>query len=131
MITVLDASAGMAIVLGQDKAQEFHRIMETSEAVISSDLYKIEVANVIWKYIRAGELRKEMASRALRMALDLVDEFVDIAENNEEALHESIRNNHSTYDMLYYTLARRHGARLLTNDGKLRDLCVRTDIEVS
>jgi predicted nucleic acid-binding protein len=130
MITVLDASAGITIVLEQEGAEVFLDEIGKSETVISSDLYKIEVANVLWKYVRAGELEKETSGQALRMALDLVDEYVDISENNEEALNESIRLGHSTYDMIYYTLARRNGGKILTKDKKLREICVKTGIDV-
>lgn len=130
MMIVLDASAGIAVVLGRECAGGFLAEIEASEAVISSDLYKIEVANVIWKYVRAGELEREKSNQVLRLALDLVDEFVDISENIEEALNESIRLDHPVYDMIYYTLARRNGARMLTIDRKLRDLCLSTGIDV-
>lgn len=131
MILVLDASAGMAVVLQQDGSAEFMAEIGEAEAVISSDLYKIEIANVIWKYVRAGELEKEKSGETLRLALGLVDEFVDMAKNVEEALSESIRENHPTYDMLYYTLARRNGGKVLTKDKRLREICIRRGVEVS
>jgi len=130
MISVLDASAGIAIVLEQEFSDEFREEIGKSEKVVASDLYKIEVANAIWKYVRAGELEREDINKSLMMAIGLVDEFVDISENNEESLSEAVRLNHSAYDMLYYTLTRRIGGRLLTKDKKLKELCLRTGVEV-
>lgn len=66
----------------------------------------------------------------LSLAQNLVDEFIDIAENNEEALHEAIRIDHSCYDLLYFTLARRQGATLMTLDKKLKTLAENAGIEV-
>jgi predicted nucleic acid-binding protein len=60
----------------------------------------------------------------------LVDEFVPIAENNLEALHEAIRLEYSVYDMLYLTLARRTGATLMTLDGPLNTIAEREGIEI-
>lgn len=130
MILVLDASAAVAVVLEQEGSSDFMAEIEKAETVISSDLYKIEIANVIWKYVRAGELDKEKSGETLRMALGLVDEFVDIAKNVEEALGESIRQSHPTYDMLYYTLTRRKGGKILTKDKRLREICIQGGVEV-
>ncbi len=129
MISVLDASAGIAVVLEQELSELFREEIGKSEKTIASDLYKVEVANAIWKYVRAGELEKENMNRTLAIAIGLVDEFVDISENNEESLNEAVRQNHSAYDMLYYTLARRSGGKLLTKDKRLKELCLRTGVD--
>jgi predicted nucleic acid-binding protein len=130
MISVLDASAGIAIVLEQEFSEVFREEIGKSEKVVASDLYKIEVANAIWKYVRAGELEKENINKSLAMAIGLVDEFVDVSTNNEESLNEAVRLNYSAYNMLYYTLTRRLGGKLLTKDRKLKELCLRTGVEV-
>ena len=59
----------------------------------------------------------------------LIDEFTDISNYKDEVLLESIRLNHSAYDLIYLVLARRHGARLITLDKKLRELCIKCGIE--
>ena len=50
MIVVLDASAGIEIALTRSDAQKFEKIIEKASKVISSELYKAETANVLWKY---------------------------------------------------------------------------------
>jgi len=130
MTLILDASAGIEIVLEQARATEFSREIELSDRVISSELYRAEVANVIWKYVKAGLLEKDQAKKTLVLAESLVDQFVPISENNEESLIESIRIAHSTYDILYFTLARRNGAKLLSMDKKLKALCVDSGVEI-
>jgi predicted nucleic acid-binding protein len=122
MILVLDANAGIEIVLKRERSHQFKEYIAKSRKVISSDLYKAESANTLWKYIKGGFIPKEKGPELLRLALGLVDEYHDIAEYTAEALHESIRLNHSSYDMLYFTLARRNGAGLLTVDKRLREL---------
>lgn len=113
MIVVLDASAGIEIALTRDNAQIFEKIIEKASKVISSELYKAETANALWKYYNAGLLNKEEVLKRLRYCDDLIDEYVDISDNNEEALVEGIRIKHSIYDLLYLTIARRNGAILL------------------
>lgn len=130
MIIVLDASAGIEIALDRSKADIFNQKLLSANKVIASDLYKIEVANVIWKYVKANMLEKARANKTLELAQSLVDEFIDIAENNEESMNESIRIGHSTYDLLYFTLARRYSATLITLDIKLKNIAENAGIEV-
>jgi predicted nucleic acid-binding protein len=122
MIIVIDANAGIEISLNRPKGKILSEYISTSEKVISSDLYKAEVANTLWKYVKGGFLQKGGTMEVMKIALSLVDEYIDINENNSESLSESIRLNHSSYDMLYFTLARRAGASLLTVDKKLLEL---------
>ena len=130
MIIVLDSSAAAEIILKRAKAKKFEEILLSAEKVISSDLYKSEIPNVLWKYFKAGFLKKEMANKLLDLAINLIDEFVDISENNTESLNEALRLNHSVYDMLYFTLARRTGAVLLSLDEKLLSLAKKEKIDV-
>lgn len=122
MIVVLDASAALEVVLSRPNASIFKELLLRSERRISSALYQIEVANVLWKYVRLNHLTLESAILHLQLANQLVDDFVQIEEYCEEALLESIRLSHSAYDMLYLTLARRKGATLLTLDKKLIEI---------
>jgi predicted nucleic acid-binding protein len=131
MIIVLDASAGIEIVLGRESSNRFKTQVQTANKVITTDLYKAETANVIWKYVKADLLKKENAIRSLELCLNLIDDFIDISENNEEAINESIRLNHPVYDLLYFTLARRNGAILLTLDKKLNKLSEENGIIIS
>jgi predicted nucleic acid-binding protein len=130
MIIVIDTSAGIEIVLERSKSSVFNQKILSARKVITSDLYKIEVANVIWKYVKANLLDKNKANKTLELTQGLVDEFIDISENNEEAMNESIRTGHSTYDLLYFTLARRYGASLMTLDAKLKELAGNSGIDV-
>lgn len=131
MIIVLDANAGIEIALDREKSVTLNRFIESSSKVITSDLYKAETTNVLFKYVKAGLLRKDEAIEKLQFCEMIIDEFIDIKENQEETLSESIRLNHSVYDLLYLTLARRHGARLITLDKKLNKLAIECGIETS
>jgi len=130
MIIVIDASAGIEIALDRSKSSLFNQKILSAKKVITSDLYKIEVANVIWKYVRANFLERQKANRTLALAQNLVDEFIDISENNEEAMNESIRIGDSTYDLLYFTLARRYSSSLMTLDAKLKKIAEDAGIDV-
>jgi len=129
MIIVLDANAGIEIALDREKAIILNNIIEKASKVITSDLYKAETTNVIYKYVKNGLLNKDSAIEKLGFCDSIIDQFYDISINKEESLLESIRLNHSAYDLLYLTLARRNGARLITLDKKLNDIAKNCGIE--
>ena len=129
MIVVLDANAGIEIALDREKAPLLNGFLASADTVLTSDLYKAETANVISKYVRSGLLNKDQAIEKLKYCEFIIDEFVDISLNKEESLFESIRTGHSSYDLLYLTLARRSGARLLSLDKRLNALAKDFGIE--
>ena len=120
---VLDCSAAMAILFETEEGSAFVSLMLKDEKAISSQLFVAELHSALRKHVKAGDFDTALAHTLIRQALDLVDEFVDMRENGIEAFDESIRHNHSSYDMLYLTLARRNGATLFTLDRRLIALC--------
>ena len=131
MIIVLDASAGIEIALGRLKSKDFEAYLVGASKVITSDLYKAETANVIWKYVKANLLEKEKSIQIYQYCKEIIDEYVDISENVEEAINESIRLKHPTYDLLYLSLARRNGAVLISLDKKLNEIAKKNGIEIA
>ncbi|MBI9096971.1 MAG: type II toxin-antitoxin system VapC family toxin [Spirochaetaceae bacterium] len=129
MIVVLDASAGIEIVLKRSQSIQLKEKISNSRKVFTTDLYKAEVTNVIGKYIKAQLITEEKGFDLLNLALALVDEYYDISQFTTESLHESIRLDHSAYDMFYFTLARRSGAILMTLDKKLMNIAKREGVE--
>ena len=119
MTTVLDSNAAIEIVLNRDKGKNLWKLIEASEKTVSSEFFRIEIANIIRKYYQGNYIKKEDCNRILELAESLVDEFIPIKENHIEALNEAIRLKFSAYDMLYLTIARRLGATLITLDHSL------------
>lgn len=130
MIVVLDASAAIEIALSRHNAELYEMKIEKASKVMTSELYKAETANVLWKYNIAGLLNREEVQKRLRYCDELIDEYIDISENNEEALNEGIRMKHSVYDLLYLVIARRNGAILLTQDKKLNEIANEAGVEI-
>jgi len=122
MTVVLDASAGVEITLSRKDAGKLTKVLEKATKVLSTDLYKAETANTLWKYCKAGLIDTNEMNRLHKFCLELVDDYRDISENIEESLHEGVRLNHPVYDLLYLTLARRNSATLLTQDKRLSNL---------
>ena len=122
MIYVLDTCAAFEIAFHGPKYKLFKEAYDKAEKVIAPTLFDSEVANVLWQYVRAGEVDEENAKKTLAYMLQMVDEYTDTSELAVEALHEGIRLGHSIYDMFYAVLARRNGAVLLTADKKFKTL---------
>ena len=120
---VLDANAAVAMVLGTEEGDALRMLMLEGEKAIAPDLFCSEVSNVFWQYRRSDKLGEDEARLASEYALSLVDEMRPAAPLMVEALNEAMRLEHPVYDMLYFVLARREGATLLTLDKKLVGLC--------
>jgi len=130
MTIVLDSCTAIEIVLNRENAIKFREILNSADEVVTSSLYKAEVANVLLKYSKGGFIEKTICDKLLTLSESLIDEFIDISENNHEALREAIRLNHSVYDMLFLTIARSRNAVLLTLDKKLKDLAERENFSI-
>ena len=129
MIVILDVSALVEIILKKEKKAIFDTAFQTSDWVIAPDLYVAEIVNILWKYQKAGILNHEECVQLVEDGINLIDDFIDAKELWKEALSESIRNNHSVYDMLYAVLTRRNDGTLLTNDKSLSEICNKLSIE--
>jgi predicted nucleic acid-binding protein len=59
------------------------------------------------------------------------DIFRDVIKSAKEALYEAIRLEYSVYDMLYFILAKRYNAMLLTCDGPLNRIADKEGITIA
>jgi predicted nucleic acid-binding protein len=98
--------------------QLIHHLRE-APVVLAPRLLAAETGNALWKYLRSGSLDPAEAPNRLSEALTLADRFEPDEALIHEALFEAKRWGHPVYDLLYLTLARRHGASLLTQDQRL------------
>jgi len=130
MITILDASAAVAIAMNLPESIKFQPNIDTSDMVIAPDLFVAEVSNAIWKYVRAGILDSDQGSSALERAVSLVDTFEPGQMLYREAFALSVDHLHPVYDALYLVLARRHNGVLATLDKRLAELASKLHIRL-
>lgn len=130
MTVVLDVSGATEILLKKEKKDLFDATYRAASWVISPDLYISELSNTLWKYHKANVLSHEECVQHVEDGIALVDDLFEAKELWKEALSESIKNHHSVYDMFYLVLARRNDATVVTNDGKLAELCRSAKIAV-
>lgn len=120
---VLDACCAVEMARQSEVGLAAKELLMRNEKIITCDLFRAEVASVFRKLARMNGLTPEQAEGYFSAALYLVDGFYPLEDLQVEALRESIRLNHSTYDLFYFVLARRTGATLFTIDSKLINLC--------
>ncbi len=130
MITILDASAAVAIVMNLPESSKFEPDIARSDIVIAPDIFVAEVSNALWKYVRAGILDSDQGSSALERAVTLIDTFEPGQMLYKEAFALSVNHLHPVYDALYLVLARRHNGILATFDKRLAELASKLHIRM-
>ena len=75
---VLDCSAAMEMARNTSRGAGFRMLALEGERIVASDLFRAEIRNAFWKYVRAGIVSEEVAERHIERALDLVDEFIPL-----------------------------------------------------
>jgi predicted nucleic acid-binding protein len=97
--------------------------IKTADRILAPDMFIPELTNALWKYVRVKILTQDEGQTDISMGINYIDDFIDSKSLWFEAFLEAVRNNHPVYDMLYMVAARRNGATLLTNDGRLAAIC--------
>ena len=121
-LLVLDASAAIEAVLGRSQALEIVEYLEHADRVTVPDLYFAEIANVLWKYVRARDFPVDEAQEMLSIGAALPDDVLPARELATEALATATAYDHPVYDALYAVTARRNGAAVCTVDQRLARL---------
>ncbi len=122
-VVVLDASAAVRAVM--DAAAQPRLLDRLAEAasVLAPNLMRVEAANALWRYHRAGVIdATEAHGRHAEICL-LVHRFVDEQALFPEALQLAMDRHHPVYDAVYAVTARRHAATVLSFDQRLHGLC--------
>ena len=128
-MVVLDCSAVIPMVLGNEVGRALRGLMLKGEKVVSSSLLYPEACGGMWKYVRAGLMTPDDAKRRVGSAIALVDEFYGFEGYATEVFGEACRLGHSVYDVFYFVLARRLGATLFTEDRRLIELCEQNGVD--
>lgn len=129
MIAVLDVSGAAQIILQKEKFKKYKEIIDNAKMVIAPDLYVSELSNTFWKYYKAKIFTAEECNLYIEDGINLIDEFIDAKQLWRECFGESIKNDHSVYDIYYVVITRRNNGVLITNDSDLARICKKNGIE--
>jgi predicted nucleic acid-binding protein len=122
-VVVLDASAAVRAVMDAAAQPGLLDRLAAAGSIVSPALMRVEAANALWKYCRAGVIGADTARERHAEICLLVHHFIDEQTLFPEALQLASDLDHPVYDAVYAVTARRHAATLLTFDRRLDQLC--------
>ena len=116
-LVVLDASAGVEIVLRTTRGEALLARLESSDAVvIAPSHFVVEAAGALRRLERTGEVGRDRA----RFALARLTQLVTPAAADALIVDAwALRDNLTVADAVYVVLARRSGAALMSTDERM------------
>lgn len=126
---VIDASVVAAAFFNEEHAPAAKSLLVGRQAKHAPDLIWIELASVIWKRHRRGEIDEEEARQLLADMQRLPLQITPSADLVEPALALAMRTGRSVYDCVYLALAVKHRAAMHTCDERLVNALAGTPLE--
>ncbi len=126
---VLDASAAMDAVCASSRGMALREIILKGDVVASSTSLQLDLANGFARFIRMGAVSRSVTEKCLELALTLVDEYVPYEDLIPEAFRNVKGNEIAVSDLVYYALARRQNATLMTSNAAIAELCRATSVD--
>jgi predicted nucleic acid-binding protein len=127
MNIVVDASAALEFLLRTTIGLRIEGII-TEADLYAPDLLDVEVASALRRHVRRGYLAEKRAAEALD---DLFAWDIERVSNRELVRQAwDLRDNVTAYDAVYLAAAQRHNASVITSDGPLARIPVRTGVVV-
>jgi predicted nucleic acid-binding protein len=121
---VVDASLGIKLFVVEDYSDRAHALFarlgdDPPAELYVPDLFYIECANILWKYVRRFGYAPDQARQDLLDLGNLVLHSTPTVELRGEALDLALTLGITAYDACYVALARRLDVPLVTADQKL------------
>jgi predicted nucleic acid-binding protein len=119
---ILDASVGIKMRVAEPHSDRAVEILESARrgtTLGAPELFFVECANVLWKYVRRLGYSADQARTDLEQLLDLPLAVTPTADLALEALDLALKHDITVYDASYLALALRESATLVTADEKL------------
>jgi predicted nucleic acid-binding protein len=116
---VVDASVVAAAFFRERHAEAAKTILLSKARLIAPDLIHAEIASVIWKRRRRGEIDSNEAIELLNNMLDLPIEIFSSEQLIGSALVMAMQTDRTVYDCLYVALAMQEKATMISADRRL------------
>ncbi|BAY27242.1 hypothetical protein NIES2100_70650 [Calothrix sp. NIES-2100] len=111
--------------------QLFGHLTNPQTEIYVPDLFYIECANALWKYVRAGMYTAAEVQADLATLKAFPLRVVSTADLMANAVTIALAYGISAYDASYVALSQQVGATLLTLDGKLLRALSASSVDVS
>ncbi len=116
---VIDASVVAAAFFPEEHTEAARSLLLSPNRLHAPDLIHAEVASVIWKRHRRGEIDAGEAADLLADVLALPLEITPSEQLVSDALALAIRSDRTVYDCLYLALAVQRKAVMISGDQRL------------
>lgn len=116
---VVDASVLIKLHIPEDGSPRAAAAVKGAGELIAPDLLWAEAGNILWKYVRRGELAADDARQILTDMLRVPIRTVAAPEILGMALDIAVQTDRTVYDSLYIAAAVSAKAVLLTADQRL------------
>lgn len=115
---VVDASIIVKWFVEEEGHSLAFKLLDAELRIAAPDLIFSEVANVLWKKVRRGEVTSEQAMQACNALPDFLEVVIPTVSLIEESLALASRLDHPVYDCCYLVCAQSEGTKLVTADEK-------------
>lgn len=123
---VVDASVAVRWVVSQPGSEMAEQVVRSRERLVAPELILAEAGNALWKYVRAGLVRPDIAEQAISRVAGPFDALVSLPPLAEQAMRIAMELDHAIYDCFYLALADVHDTAVLTADKRLLNKTRRT-----
>ncbi len=125
---ILEPSAASAIACGTDRGIALKLLLLQGDKVISSTLIQIDLMDAMARFMRMRAASRKVVDECIELTLDLIDELVPFEDFAAEAFSEAAQRKIPMGKLVYYCMARRYGATLVTTDEELWSLCLASGV---
>ncbi len=116
---VVNASVVAAAFFPEKHSEAARKLLLSGGVFSAPDLIYAEIANVVWKRRRRGEINADEAVGLLTDALDLSLEITPSEQLVAPALALALRTGRTVYDCLYVALAVQRKTIMVSGDQRL------------
>lgn len=117
----VDASVAIKWFVPEVHAASARKLLAIDFDLITPDLMPIEVASIVWKKRRRGELAADQAIGIIEDLTAFPIEIVDSVELLPGALELAMASDRTVYDCLYLALAIERGCQFVTVDMRFKN----------
>jgi predicted nucleic acid-binding protein len=125
---VIDASVAAGLFFEEPHSEAIEGCLKQADDLLAPDLIWAEIANVIWKRHRRGEITEEDAAGIVAEVARLPIRCFDSHDLMSDALQLAMRYDRSIYDSLYVALAVRTRSVMITADKRLANAMAKTPL---
>jgi predicted nucleic acid-binding protein len=119
---VVDASVAAKWYFQEEHSDRADALLEQDGEILAPGLLPIEIATLVWKRARRGEISESIADRIVAALRQVPLEIRPTAELLTAALPLALHRGVTLHDAFYAALAVKSGCPLVTADRKLYDV---------